>query len=428
MKLSIRWGIAWLLFFAGVINYLDRTALSIVAPLIEKDLSLTSTEMGIVFSSFFFGYALFCAIGGYAADRFGPTNTMKYTMGLWSIFCGLTSMASGFLSLLGLRVLFGMSEGPLGSTFNKTVNNWFPQKETSSAVGFANAGTPLGGALAGPIVGLLAVQFGWRISFIIIMLFGFVWLLFWRKRVCDAPENHSRITAEELAMLKADQQNREAQSEAAGKKTTGYYLRQPTVWATAVAFFTYNYLLVFFLSWFPLYLTKVHGLNLHDMSIANAIPWICGAIGMPLGGYICDRIFVKTGNALNARKIVLSICLLIAAGCISSVVLIQSMVPAVILMSITVFFLYGTGAIYWSIIQDTVQKRSVGSVSGVMHLIGNTAGVIGPTITGIIIDKTGSFYTTFFIAGGIALTGTLIVLVFIRPLTSHAHTRVTAGQ
>ncbi|MCX9024032.1 MFS transporter [Citrobacter portucalensis] len=418
MKLSIRWGVAWLLFFAGVINYLDRTALSIVAPLIEKDLSLTSTEMGIIFSSFFFGYALFCAVGGYAADRFGPTKTMKYAMGLWSFFCGLTAAASGFLSLLGLRVLFGMSEGPLGSTFNKTVNNWFPQKETSSAVGFANAGTPLGGAIAGPVVGLLAVQFGWRVSFLIIMLFGFIWLLFWRKRVCDFPQNHPDITAAELKLLEDDQKNRELTSTVQGKKTVGYYLRQPTVWATAVAFFTYNYLLVFFLSWFPLYLTKTHGLNIHDMSIANAIPWICGALGMPLGGYLCDRLFIKTGNALKARKTVLSFCLLISACCISSVVLIDTMVPAVILMSVTVFFLYGTGAIYWSIIQDTVQKHSVGSISGVMHLIGNAAGVIGPTVTGIIIDKTGSFSATFFIAGGIAIAGTLIVLFFIRPLSS----------
>lgn len=153
MGKNIRWIIVLLLFLVYMINYLDRVALSITVPMIEKDLALNAEQFGIIFGSFFFGYAVFNFIGGLAVDKFGATLVMGLAVGLWSLFCGLTAVATGFYSMLVLRVLFGMAEGPICASANKMINGWFPKKQAATAVGFLSAGSPLGGAVAGPIVG-----------------------------------------------------------------------------------------------------------------------------------------------------------------------------------------------------------------------------------------------------------------------------------
>jgi MFS family permease len=168
-----------MLVLANAINYLDRSALSIVAPVVSKDLHFDPAQLGIVFSSFFVGYSIFCFVGGWASDRWGPRLVFGVAMAWWSVFCGLTAAATGFVSLLILRVLFGFGEGPMGSTTNKTISNWFPREEAGTMVGLTNAGNPIGGAVSGPIVGLVAFYFSWRVSFLVITVIGLVWLSFW---------------------------------------------------------------------------------------------------------------------------------------------------------------------------------------------------------------------------------------------------------
>jgi len=174
MTSRVRWLIAGLLFVGGLVQYLDRSALSIAAPLVSKDLGLDPAQLGIVFSSFFFGYAPFCFVGGWASDRIGPKWVLILAMVVWSVFCGLTAAAIGIGTLLLFRVIFGMGEGPFSSTANKVVSQWFPRREQASAVSVANAGTPLGGAVAGPVVGFIAITFGWRWSFIAIAKYGWI--------------------------------------------------------------------------------------------------------------------------------------------------------------------------------------------------------------------------------------------------------------
>lgn len=125
MGKNIRWIIVLLLFLVYMINYLDRVALSITVPMIEKDLALNAEQFGMIFGSFFFGYAVFNFIGGLAVDKFGATLVMGLAVGLWSLFCGLTAVATGFYSMLVLRVLFGMAEGPICASANKMINGWF---------------------------------------------------------------------------------------------------------------------------------------------------------------------------------------------------------------------------------------------------------------------------------------------------------------
>ncbi|WP_045049275.1 MFS transporter [Rouxiella chamberiensis] len=414
---NLRWVIVFLLCLVYMINYLDRVALSITVPMIEKELTINPEQFGMIFGSFFFGYAIFNFIGGLAVDKFGPTLVMGLAVTLWSIFCGMTAIATGFYSMLILRVLFGMAEGPICASANKMVNGWFPKKQAATAMGLLSAGSPLGGAVAGPIVGYLAISFGWRPAFMIIAAIGIVWMLVWFFIASDNPEKSKRVTEQERLLvnqLKSEKINEEEDLTQAAH-TLGYYLRQPIILVTAFAFFCYNYILFFFLSWFPAYLVQAHGLNIKEMSLTTMIPWIVGFFGLALGGIISDRIFKFTGRLLLSRKIVLVVSLLAAAICVALAGVVTSVVPAVLLMSVSIFFLYTTGAIYWAIIQDVVHKSKVGSASGFIHLVGSVSGIIGPIVTGFIVQNTGHFDSAFVLAGGVAALGAILVFFVVKP-------------
>ncbi|MCZ0069491.1 MFS transporter [Bacillus sonorensis] len=394
-----------MLFLAGVINYLDRSALSVAAPFIQEDLHISPAQMGMLFSSFFIGYAVFNFIGGWASDKYGAKHTLSAAMVVWSVFSGAIALTYNFASLFIIRVIFGMGEGPLSAATSKAVNNWFPKKERARALGMAMCGTPLGGAVSGPIVGLIAIHWGWKASFVLIMLIGLIWTWFWMTLIKDRP----------TGVQSAVEGKEEPREKGAGIPLS-FYLKQPTILFTAFAFFSYNYILFFFLTWFPSYLTTARGLSIHDMSIATIIPWVVGFIGLALGGFISDYIFKVTGKQMFSRKAVLVVCLLAAAVCIGVAGVVTTAYGAVALVALSVFFLYLTGITYWAIIQDIVHPDRVGGVGGFMHFLANTSGIIGPTVTGFIVEYSGAFTSAFLLAGGLAVAGSLCVVFFVKPI------------
>lgn len=187
-----------MIFVAMMINYLDRSALSVAMPFIARDFELDSIETGYVLSAFFVGYAAFKVLGGYFADKFGARAVFSWSMLVWSGFCALTALTTGFWSLAIVRALFGTGEGPISTTANKSISEWFPASRRMLAIGISQAGSPFGGALAGPVAGLLPLSFGWRTAFVIIGAIGLVWLAGWvalNRRLegrAAAPEVHQR--------------------------------------------------------------------------------------------------------------------------------------------------------------------------------------------------------------------------------------------
>ncbi len=317
-----------------------------------------------------------------------------------------------YASLLVVRIIFGMGEGPYGSATNKLVSNWFPRRQHASAVGWANAGTPLGGAIAGPIVGFIALC-PWLAGRLhrdcdsSACAGSMAWMLI----VTERPEQHPRTSPEELAEIAADPEV----PSVGGNVHLSRLLVRPAVLSTAFAFFGYAYILYFFLSWFPSYLTMQQHLSIKSMSFVSAIPWLLGFIGLAGGGMVCDAILHLTGNPILSRKIVLVGGLLIAAACVALAGEVGSVGSAVALMSVSVLFMYLTGSTYWAIILDTIEKARVGGVSGFVHLIANLAGIVAPAATGYMVQASGSFTSAFVLTGAIAVIGALAVVVFVRP-------------
>ncbi|MEO9189652.1 MAG: MFS transporter, partial [Acetobacteraceae bacterium] len=271
-------------------------------------------------------------------------------------------------------------------------------------------------AIAGPIVGFIALSYGWRVSFVVIAIIGLCWAIAWMALVTDRPEQNRLTSAAERAEIAADP----AVPSGGPPAKLGTLLMRPGVLATAFAFFGYAYILYFFLSWFPSYLTMQQHLSIKSMSFVSAIPWLLGFIGLAGGGMVCDAIYRMTGNAILSRKIVLVGGLLIAAVCVAFAGEVTSVGSAVALMTVSVFFMYLTGNTYWANILDTIEKGRVGGVSGFVHLIANLAGIVAPAATGYMVQASGSFTSAFVLTGAIAVLGALSVAVFVRPPAAEA--------
>lgn len=405
---------------AMVINYMDRSALAVALPFITEDFHLTDVQKGIILSSFSIGYALFNFLGGVLSDKFGSTKVMVVAMVFWSAMCGLTAGAFSFWSLLVLRVLFGAGEGPISTTANKVVNNWFPLTERARSVGISQAGGPLGGALSGPVVGLLAITFGWRVAFVVIALIGLTWAWIWLLVATDKPSQNKRVSEEELAELTTEVSDEEL-DEPVEKVSMWKAILRPAILATAVSLFCYNYILFFFLTWFPTYLVDAQGISLANMSFVTALPWIVGAAGYVGGGFLIDYIFRRTGKQFFSRKVVLVSCLTMSAVLVGVTGTATSAASAVTMMTLAVGFLMLAAPAYWTLIQDAAPKEYVGSAGGLMHGLANISGIVGPTITGFIVAG-GGFAGAFTLAGVLGVVGATVILVFVRrPRTAPSH-------
>jgi len=416
MKQNYRWVIAALLFAAGMLNYLDRAALSVVAPIIKGDLHINDAQMGLLFSSFFIGYCIFCFIGGWASDRFGPRKVFFYAAGFWSLFCGTTALASNFATLMVSRVAFGMAEGPMGTTTNKAISNWFPRREAGRAVGITNAGQPLGAAIAAPIVGLVALHFSWRISFVVIAALGFIWMIVWWRSFRDLPTQHPAVSAEEKALIIADRPSLQVGEGRVEEKVAavGHYLLSMPVLGVAMAFFAFNYVLYFFLSWLPSYLTDFQHLDIKHMSVVGMLPWLGATAGFVLGGIFSDALYKKTGNVLFARKTVIVIGLGVSGVCVVLVSQVSGLVPAVALMAVASLFAFMTPQACWSLLQDIVPAQRIGATGGFVHLLANIAGILSPSITGFLVQYGMGYSSAFILTGVLAGVGMVAVLLSVR--------------
>ncbi len=411
---NYRFVVAIILFFAGTINFMDRAAIGILAPYIQHDLGLDAAAMGIVFSTFFMGYALFSFIGGYFSDRAGPRRTYAVAGIAWSIFCGLTGVVTGFWQLLVVRVLFGFAEGPMSSTTNRTCASWFPRQEAARAVGFTFSGQTFGSAIAAPLVVLAAATFGWRVAFMTLTALGLIWAVLWIIFVNDHPDQSRFVGKVEADFIRAGQTGVTGATLVDENTPLLACLRRPAVIALGVALFGINYTLYIFISWMPTYLHDSMGVDMKQMAVAAMIPWIGGFVGYIGGGWLADKVYRKATNKLAARKIFITIPTTLVAACLVALLFVNSITQAVFLLSAALLMLtVGTQAV-WASISEVVPSSRVGGTGGFVHFLANLSGILSPAVTGFAVKYIGGYDAAFLLAAGIALVATVIVTVLVK--------------
>jgi MFS family permease len=390
-----------------LINYLDRAALGVAAPLLSRDLRLSPAEMGVVFSAFFLGYTVFAFIGGHLADRVGPRRVYAWAASVWSATCALTAVVGGFSQLLVVRVVFGMAEGPMSATTNRMVANWFPRREVSRAVGFTFSGQPIGSALAAPIVGLTAVHYGWRPAFLFVGMVGLVWVCVWRVLATDQPEGNSRVAQEECALIRRGRVPSLNKGTPANTGTVLLeYLKKPSTWGLGAALFSANYTLYIFISWLPSYITNVHRLSMQQMSLVAAAPWVAGVLGYWAGGVSADFLYARLASGTRARQIAIVVPLVLAASTLAMLSMSgEGVGMSIALIAAAAALMTASVQACWAMLHEVVPDPHAGTVGGFVHFLSNISGIVGPSVTGVVIQYFGGYETVFLLAAGVALAG-----------------------
>nr|WP_179791746.1 MFS transporter [Actinopolymorpha rutila] len=399
------------------LNYADRAAIGLAAPLIIAEYGFSKATWGWISAIFFVGYAPFCFIGGYTSDRFGPRKVMAWAVAWWSLFTALTAAGFGFVSFMVIRLLFGFGEGPQASVTAKTMSNWFPRRRMGTALGLSQASTPLGGAVGTPIIVAIINAFNgnWRAPFVILGLVGIFFLVGWWVVVRDSPAKHPWVRGEEAAEMRADAQAAadDGPEDEPGSRSLASYLRLPIVLTTALTYFGYSWVLYTFLTWFPEFLHEAHGLDLNQIAFTGAVPWLCGFVGLALGGVFTDALGRRFG-LFTARKWTTVVGLLLVAVAFGPVGMVKSTTSAVALMALTVFVLYVVGAQFFALIQPAIPARRFGAASGFIHFVANLAGIFAPIVLGYIVDATGSWAVSFLISGAVVAIPAVLLAVFGR--------------
>jgi MFS family permease len=374
-----------LLAAAAFINYVDRGNLATAAPLIKDQLRLSSTEIGLLLSAFFWSYVPGQMLAGWLAERINAYRTLAIGLALWALATAATGFANGFVTLMALRVLLGLGESATFPCIAKLLTQHLPAAKLGGANGLIGVGMALGPALGTFLGGLLMVHIGWRNVFLLFGLLSLLWLLPWYSSTRHASSHASRSTAEFLPTLNSIMRRRE-------------------VWGASLGQFCGNYAFYFVISWLPLYLVKARGLSISRMAEISGVVYAVYAISSFTAGRLSDR-WIESGASTNrVRKsgIVLAHVLMTASLLVAAMgdvtVSVLSLVCAGVAFGLNTSTLYSIG-------QTLAGPKVAAKWMGIQNSIANLAGVVAPIVTGRVVDMTGRYDWAFVIAAITAAVG-----------------------
>ncbi|RYL88123.1 MFS transporter [Sporolactobacillus sp. THM7-4] len=410
-RTNVRWKISILMWSAIVINFLDRANLSAATPEMMKDLHINSSEMGIIMSAFFWSYMVFQIPSGWFADKIGHRVSMAVSVGWWSIATALTSLAHGFGSLIGLRILLGIGEsGALPSNSGITAR-WFPDRERGKVSAFFDSGSKVGTALAMPLIVWFISNIGWRASFICSGLLGLFWVAVWIWYYND-PEKQKYVNQDELNYIRNGQIKKDGLDKDQPMKWYQLF-RFRNIWAMCFGFFTLNYAIYFFITWFPTYLIQEQGMKMMTMGFVAMIPPLVGMVSEWIGGWLTDYLYYRKHLSLTVSRKINLVCGMFLATTIAFAGLVNSSVVAIILLSISYGGLAFAASALWSLPGDVAPKNMTSIVGSVQNCAANFGGILGPIITGFLIATSGSFITALVVSGIATVLGALTYLFWL---------------
>jgi sugar phosphate permease len=286
-----------LLCLMYLITYIDRVNLSTAAPLIRKELHLTQTQLGVVFSAFGYPYAIFQIIGGHLGDRFGARRTLTICGLVWATATILTGLAGGLISLFMVRLLLGIGEGATFPTATRAMQYWVAKDRRGWAQGVTHAFARAGNAITPPIVVALMLALSWRGAFVILGLVSVVWVAAWAFYFRDDPKAHRGVRPEEVERLPEFVPHAQRTRV---RTPWGPLIRHMA--PVTITYFCYAWTLWLYLNWLPSFFKEGQKLELGRTALFAFAVFLAGVVGDTVGGVISDRILRRSGNVLFARR------------------------------------------------------------------------------------------------------------------------------
>jgi len=386
-----RFRIMALLFVTVVINYLDRSNLSIAAPGLASQFAIDPVHMGLVFSAFGWTYTPLQIPGGWLVDRVRPGVLYPLTILFWSLATLSLGLANGLTLLIILRMAVGLFEVPSFLINNRIATTWFGEKERATCIAVYTSAEFVGLAFLTPVLAWLKVTFGWPSIFLATGALGLVWALVFRKNYHD-PAEFPGVNAAEIAQIRAEGGIPDLSERIAARRMT----RRPTLWRDfAVVLgrrklwgiyfghYAWGMTSTFFLTWFPTYLVTYRHMDFIKAGFLASLPFLGAFVGVLCSGLASDAL-VRLGCSLSvARKTPI-----IGGLALSTTIIGANFVddPALIIAFLSLaFFANGLASIHWSLVSAAAPERLIGLTSGVFNGVGGLAGITGPIIIGWLL-------------------------------------------
>jgi sugar phosphate permease len=412
----VRWVVLLLLCLMYLITYLDRVSLANTATLIMKEYGFSKVTMGVIFSAFIWAYALFQVPGGWLGDRFGPRRVLSTIMAYRTVIAVVTTMATGFYSLWGIRFALGVGEAGAFPTATRAMQMWYPRDERGFVQGISHAASRFGAAIGPPIAVFIMIRYGWRSVFYVIGALSLLWSLLYLFAYRNMPEEHVGVSRPELARIRGLNEKGEIKQANVAKRPKvpwSILLKHGNMWAVMCAYATYIYSLWFFLSWLPSYLIEYRKFTLIKTGIFASLPLAAGVVGDAFGGWLTDRLLIKTNNLKFSRRSVAIVAMLGCGACTLFAALSASPLAALCYLTAAMFFLEMTIGPAWAVPMDIGGEFS-GTVSGMMNMGGQFVGALSPTVFGYLVSR-GSWVAPFGVSAGLLFIGAAIWAFWIDP-------------
>jgi ACS family hexuronate transporter-like MFS transporter len=399
-----RWRIAFLVFVAIAISYLDRQSLPVAVAAIQKDIPLTNFEYGALASTFLLAYALMYAGGGALIDRLGTRRGFFVIMVFWSLACASHSLATGFWMLAASRFLLGAGEGGGFPAATKVIAERFPVAERSTAMGLVNAGTAVGAVIAPPAIATILAYGSWRWVFVACGAVGLLWSIWWIREYRPAA---------------SDPPGAGPATRAGSSLSWTQLLTFRQVWGLVGAKFLTDAAWFFYIAWLPKYLYDARGFDVKQVGYYAWVPFAASGVGSLLGGWFSSRLLARGRSVDFSRKLALGL-----SAAMMPVIILVTSVPvewAIVLFSIAFFGQQSWSTLVMIVPTDLFERRIVASVAGLVGFGGAMGGLTMNLLAGKLLDAGFGYQTVFSIVGTLHVTAFVVILLTIRRIEPIGH-------
>jgi ACS family glucarate transporter-like MFS transporter len=382
-----RWRIFSILALASFISYTLRYNISTAAPVMMADLGLSEIQWGWVLAAFMTGYTIFQLPGGILGDRFGPRLLITVIAVLWTVFTALTALVPSaesasvgviLTALIMVRFMVGAVHAPIYPGTNPIIVRWFPVGSWSLPNGLSSTALNLGVAISTPVLAWSLIEFGWRISFLIMSPLGLLVAVLWWWYGRNYPEEHKSVNQHELKLIQAGRTISLDSENDAEKIKWAQLIKNRDVLFLTLSYFFMNYTFYVVFSWFFYYLVEIRQFSMTNAGFVTSAQWMAGAAGAAIGGWYCDRLCKRIGLRWGCRAPII-IGGIVSAICLLGGVFHPNQTTAVALLIACFFFNQTVEAPYWTT-SMAIGGKLAGAVGGAMNTGGNAIGIINAVL------------------------------------------------
>lgn len=381
------------------LTYLDRICISIVGVRIKHEFSLNNEQFGWVLASFALAYAVFEIPSGLLGDKIGPRKVFIRIVLWWSLFTALTGFATGLITLMAVRFLFGMGESGTYPNCLITVSRWFPSNETGRALTWVGIGSQIGSAIAPLIIIPLAELYGWRMPFYVNALIGVVWVAWCYYWFRDFPAQMNNIAPHEKNYIEAGCRHRKEQH----LLSLRLILKNKTVWAVMCMYFCFQWSNYFFVAWMPVYLQEGRHFTEQQTSPVIFSLFIAGIAGLLIGGFCGDWLVKRKGLKKGRRTMGITGMGMCGLMILLSVLFTESTWSAACLIAANFSYSFAVMSSY-AVCAD-IGRNNTGTVTGAMNFFGQMGAFFLALTFGKLADLTHSYNYPLFIVAFVTLAG-----------------------